>query len=95
MVLGNFEDLEEKLSSRLPAIALKTGGLVTETSQDMAIVLRTREDLEKDQFSETCLAAENASALDAKDRQNRENRAAFAILAMFGTIINRTHFPML
>lgn len=48
MVLGNFEELEEKLSSRLPAIALETGGLVTETSQDMAIVLRTREDLEKD-----------------------------------------------
>jgi len=34
-------------------------------------------------------------ALGAEDRQNRENRAAFAILAMFSTIINRTHFPML
>ena len=95
MVSGNFEELEEKLSSRLPAIALETGGLVTETSQDMAIVLRTREDLEKDHLSETCLAAENASALDGEDRQNRENRAAFAILAMFGTTINRTNFPML
>ena len=48
MVLGNFEELEEKLSSCLPAIALETGGLVTETSQDTAIVLRTREDPEKD-----------------------------------------------
>ena len=61
----------------------------------MAIVLRRREDIEKDHLSETCLAAENASALGAEERQNRENRAAFAILAMFGTIINRTHFPML
>ena len=74
MVLGNFEELEENLSSRLPAIALETSGLVMETSQDMAIVLRTREDLEKDHLSETCLAAENASGLDAEDRENRENR---------------------
>ena len=52
-------------------------------SQDMAIVLRRREDIEKDHLSETCLAAENASALGAEERQNRENRAAFAILATF------------
>ena len=61
----------------------------------MAIVLRRREDLEKDHLSETCLAAENASAHGAKDRQNRENREALAILAMFSTIINRTYFSML
>ena len=74
MVLGNFEELEEWLSSHLLAIALETGGLVTETSQNMAIVLRRREDLAKDHLSETCLAAENASGLDAEDRENRENR---------------------
>ena len=61
----------------------------------MAIVLRRREDIEKDHLSETCLAAENASALGAEERQNRENRAAFAILATFGIIINGTYFSML
>ena len=34
-------------------------------SQDMKIVLGRREDLEKDHLSETCLAAENAAALEA------------------------------
>ena len=60
-------------------------------SQDMAIVLRTREDLEKDHLWSL---AENASALGTEDRQNRENRVAFAILAMFGTIMSRTRFPL-